>query len=116
MKKYPVIYKGKEYEVRWEEETYCGMIYDYTIAVYEVKPYTSFFTHKNKLKYKKIDSYCSSIINKLYDLDTDDEKLYIKQAMYTVATVLADIEEETRKKSLKETQEQKLQEWDGIIK
>ena len=34
MKKYPVHYKGKEYEVRWEEECYRSVL-----CIYEVKKY-----------------------------------------------------------------------------
>ena len=101
MKKYPVIYQGKEYEVRWEDETYCGVVFDYIIAVYEVIPYTSFFTHKKKLKYKKIDSYYSSVLNKFYDLNQDDEDLYIKQAKCVVSIIFEEIEKKEKKRSFK---------------
>lgn len=102
MKKYPVIYKNKEYEVRW-----YGSLID-EIAVYEVRPQKIF-------KYKELATYYTYAINELYDLKLNDENLYVDQAMFAVIRAIQDIEEENREKALAETQKQKLEKWNGII-
>lgn len=102
MNKYPVIYQGKEYEVRW-----CKEILDY-INVYEVLP-RKFF------KYKELKAFYTHAIHELYDLKTDDEDLYIKEAQYAVKMALEEIETDNKLKILEETQKQKLQEWNGVI-
>lgn len=103
MKKYPIFYQDKEYEVRW----YNGSILD-TISVYEVRPQKFF-------KYKELDTFYTHAIDDLYDLSSDDEDLYSKQAMYAVKLALDEIEATNRFKTIKETQKQKLQEWNGVI-
>ena len=115
MKKYPVIYQGKEYEVRWEQEVCCGVVLDAKIVIYEVVPYTSFFTHKKKNKYKRLDAYYACNLNELYDLSPNDEDLYIKQAKYAVLAFLQEIEAEKQQKALEDAKKQKLKEWDGVI-
>jgi hypothetical protein len=115
MKKYPVIYQGKEYEVRWDQEICCGIVLDSIITVYEVVPYTSFFMHKEKIKYKKLDTYYAHNLNELYDLNPNAEDLYIKQAEYSVLTFLQKIEKDKQQKALEETKKQKLKEWNGVI-
>lgn len=103
MKKYPVIYKNKEYEVRWHN----GSCID-TISVYEVRPQKFF-------KYKELATYYTCAINELYDLKLNDENLYVDQAMFAVIRTLQEIEEENRKKILKESQKQKLEKWNGVV-
>ena len=115
MKKYPVIYQGKEYEVRWEQEVCCGITSDTKIVMYEVVSYTSFFTHKKKNKYKRLDAYYACNINELYDLSQNDEDLYVKQAKYAILEFFKEIEEDKQQKVLEESQKQKLEEWNGVI-
>jgi hypothetical protein len=103
MKKYPVYYKGKRYEVRW----HCERIVK-TISVYEVLP-RKFF------KYKDLGTFYLYAIHELHDLDLNDENLHIKEAKHAVQMAIKKIEEERRLKVLKETRKQKLQEWDGFI-
>ena len=103
MNKYPVIYQGKEYEVRWERDSFLSYI-----RVYEVLPRKIF-------KYKKLNSFYTNAIHALYDLKLDDEDLYIKQAQYAVKMALEEIETDNKLKILEETRKQKLEEWDGVI-
>ena len=108
MKKYPIYYQGKEYEVRWENETYCGTLIDEAVVVYEVLP-------RKILKYKKLDEFYTRVLNDAYDLTTDDEDIYIQQATCAVELTIKAINIKKKVKSLKETQKQRLQEWDGVI-
>ena len=108
MKKYPIYYQGKEYEVRWERETYCGVPLGVILIVYEVLP-RKFF------KYKKLDEFYVYKLNDLYDLKAKDEDLYIKQAMSAVKLALQEIEIKKEIENLVSTQEQKLAKWNGVI-
>lgn len=104
MKKYPVIYQGKEYEVRWEKDSFLS-----TIRVYEVLP-RKFF------KYKKLNSFYTHAVHALYDLKFEDEDLYIKEVQCVIKMTLEEIETDNKLKILEETRKQKLKEWDGVVK
>ena len=109
MKKYPIYYQGKEYEVRWERETYCGTLLEEIVVVYEVLP-------RKFLKYKKkLDEFYVRVLNDSYKLQTDDEDLHIKQAMCAVELAIKAINRKKEIKIRKEIQKQRLQEWDGVI-
>lgn len=103
MKKYPVIYQGKEYEVRWEHDSFLS-----TISVYEVLPRKIF-------KYKKLSSFYIHAIHALYNLKLDDEDLYIKEAQCAIKMALEEIETDNKLKILEETRKHKLEEWNGVI-
>lgn len=105
MKKYPIYYKGKKYEARWNNEGFIE-----TISVYEVLPRKIF-------KYKDLGTFYLHAIHELYDLDLEDDNLnlHVLEAKHAVCMALEEIEKERRLKVLKETRKQKLQEWDGFV-
>lgn len=104
MKKYPVIYKGKEYEVRWEEDTFSFL------TIYEVKEIKIF----KKIKFKEyIEKYYSftSTVQELVTVSDDDPNYHIEE----IKTLFKMWEELLSIENVIEKQEQSLEEWDGVI-
>lgn len=102
MKKYPVIYKGNKYEVRWEEDIYnC-------ITIYEVKD--GIFK-----RYKEIYSILEEIVIEVLYLSKNDPNYYIEEIKK--AFEFWERRQKTQKeKELIEANKQKsLEEWDGVI-
>lgn len=105
MKKYPVTYKGKEYEVRWEQEI-CG---DY-ISIYEVgKIFKKFKT------YECIYSVQEETIDEVLYLSKNDPNYYIEETK-KLFEFWERVQKVKKEKELIEANKQKsLEEWDGIV-
>ena len=109
MKKYPVHYKGKEYEVRWKVSRWR----DKSLCIYEVKTICKFKV------YKKVISFGEEYIRKFL---ADEKRIYswdpnfyieeIKMLFYLWEIC---IEEKNKRDELNLTKEQALKNWDGII-
>ena len=113
IKKYPVYYNNKEYEIKIEEEKLFmndGYIYDIYINIYEVITYEGYLLGiyplaKTKKKYKKVYSIeLDNFKNKIYNDDNyyvELFKLAFKQYIDPIKT--------------KEKQLLALDKWDGVI-
>ena len=112
-KKYPITYREKEYEVRWEKE-----FWDY-IKIYEVKTYKFKFLESLKIKRRKL----------VYVIDEADIKSYLiengvkdNDSNYLIKEVEALFEfyeysnrKEIEKAETETKQSEALEKWDGII-
>ena len=111
MKKYPITYKNELYEVRWDNPTWIP-----TISIY--KETTSKFL-KRKV-YKQVYSEYEYDVNKHMKILhkqhlLDDPNYYIEQVK-TIFKLWEQSETYTKHQKLtKQTQQQKLAEWDGVI-
>ena len=107
MKKYPVTYKGKEYEVRWEATPFKY------IVIYEVK-------HFWKIKYYRQRFYeYESEINRLVkaweNVPENDPSYYIAQVR-TLFELWRRVLKNAEDEETAEIKKQKaLAEWDGVI-
>lgn len=108
MKKYPVTYKGKEYEVRWEQ---IGCL-NY-ISIYEVIEGRIFKRFKI---YKSVYSELKSTIDEVMYMSKNDPTYYIEETK----TLFKFWERSKKRKQEKEDIEanklKALEEWDGEIK
>lgn len=108
MKKYPVIYKGKEYEVRWNTVFYI----DY-LTIYEVKKI--FGIKYRKEIYSEEECDIKKILNNLDNFDEDDPNYYIEEIKCLFIQMEIENAIYKRQKQTKNKQEQVLKEWDGVI-
>lgn len=112
MKKYPIIYKGKEYEVRWEQASLvCNTLYD-SITIYEVQK-IKILGIKIKRYIEKFSEYQHNIDNHIYPLS--NQNYYIEE----VKTLFNIWELQTQEKRKKQEESvaklRTLEEWDGVI-
>lgn len=125
VKKYPIIYEDKEYEIRIEEHN--------IICIYKITKYKTFFKNE-KIKYEKIfeipikelildivpyNNFYGFIEEKAKDVDPSSDNYYIQ--LFTKAFKKY-MEKEKASKKLEESIENTkklrlaaLEEWDGII-
>lgn len=111
MKKYPVIYKGKEYEVRWEFN-----IISTDLVIYEVKTNYIFGKIKRKTykeKYRKNEMWVE--LEKETILSEKDPNYYIKEVKMLFKMWEAKLKEKEELEETYRIKEQALAEWDGVI-
>lgn len=112
-KKYPITYREKEYEVRWEKE-----LWDY-LRIYEVKTYKFKFLESLKIKRRKlVYNICEADIksylieNGVKDSDPDylirEVEALFKFYEYSNRREIEKAETETK-------QSEALEKWDGVI-
>jgi hypothetical protein len=105
MKKYPVIYKNKEYEVRWEKDILCG----FYIEIYEVK-------HFGKIKYyKRRYTQHEIVVNKFLHISKNASNYYIEQAKVLFELWETEIQENEAEKAAEIKKQKALAEWEGVI-
>lgn len=117
IKKYPIYYKDKEYEIRIEKEKeyHYGLNINFTsdyVNIYEVNESKNilFNYFNDKIKYKKVYSESLKYIsNNNYELDSLNENYYIK--LFKIAFIKYIEPIETKEKQLAA-----LNNWDGVIK
>ena len=105
MKKYPITYKNERYEVRWQTSGWFPHIIIYKET-----------TFLNIKIYKEIFSRHEYIVNEYISLSENDPNYYIEQAK-TIFKLWEQSETYKNNKELtRQAQQQKLAEWDGVIK
>lgn len=112
MNKYPVTYKGQEYEIRWEKDYYRSH-YTMCINIYEVIKGKNLFRKEIIIMYEKIDSYSKEDIDKEIACSPSDIDLYIKEAKCALNKTIKKIEKEQQKELLEQQRKQALKNWDG---
>lgn len=113
LKKYPVTYKGIQYEVRWEPASDYDTSLKLTIYKVEHKQwwfkiktiYTPVFS-----EYQSVISVRLSYSNRYSDVDAQD--LYINE----IKALFEFYEEDLQKKEFEKIQKDRLEAWDGVIK
>ena len=108
MKKYPVTYKGEEYEVCWRHD-----IFDY-IDLYRVYPERKIFKKKFVYTTNTFD-ISLDYMEKLYKCKIAPEELYIYQVKTLIYLYEEDIKAGRRAKTLAEQRLTVLKEWDGNV-
>lgn len=111
LKKYPVIYKGKTYEVRWEK---CGILN--VLAIYEVTRKKTLFGMKNKYKhvYSEIEDIIERTLNGKHILSSSP-KYFIAEINGLFKSWERYINARNKEKLIRTEQEIALTEWNGII-
>ena len=109
MNKYPVIYKGKEYEVRWE---IIGIHKHLTI--YEVKERNILNIIKRKTYIRKYYNY-SFCVQELIAIPDDDPNYHIEEVKTLFKMWETELQEEENENNIKRKKMQALAEWDGVI-
>ena len=109
MKKYPVIYKGKEYEVRWEE--YYGFT---ELVIYEVKIINIFGKLKTKTYKEKFKEY-EKVIKEFVSISSSDPNYYIEEVKELFKIWEADEHCKKYGEEIENNKKQALAEWDGVI-
>ena len=109
MKKYPVTYKGKEYEVRWEG--YSGLT---ELVIYEAKTINIFGKLKIKTYKEKFKEY-EAVIKKFVGIPSSDPPYYIKEVKELFKIWEADEYAKKHQEEIKNNKKQALEEWDGVI-
>lgn len=105
MKKYPVIYKNKEYEVRWDKDIFG----DFYIEIYEVK-------HLGKIKYYKIKHIeHERVVNEFLHISKNASNYYIEQAkvLFKLWETKNQVKEDEKAAEIKK--QKALAEWEGVI-
>ena len=113
MKKYPVIYKNKEYEVRWEEGSLLGKHFYDHIAIYEVKKILKIFKYYKEV-YSLNELYLMDYLSSI-DIYKDNPNYYIEEVKYLFYLMEDEASKEEKAKTNKYMKEKALAEWDGII-
>lgn len=107
MKKYPITYKGKEYEVRWEH----SMLFD-NVVIYEVRKILG-------IKYfKEVYSVYESGLEECLDvmgIHKEDSTYYIEQVKYLFDLMERSISDEKKRQEDEINKRKALKEWDGIL-
>lgn len=105
MKKYPVMYKGEEYEVRWKQM--FGIPH---VTLYKVKKL--FKIKRCKYVYGEIEI----ILDDLYGIDSFNINYRISQAEAIVCKYDKIMENNIKKNKLEFEQAVMLSGWDGVAK
>lgn len=107
MKKYPITYKGKEYEVRWEH----SMLFD-NVVIYEVRKILG-------IKYfKEVYSVYESGLEECLDvmgIHKEDYNYYIEQVKCLFDLMERSISDEKKIQEDEINKRKALKEWDGIL-
>lgn len=109
MKKYPVKYKEKEYEVRWET---LGI--HIVLTIYEVKEIKIF----NKIKIKRyIKKYSENLYNirVLMTITSNDSNYYIETVKLLFELWEKNLIAQEERNKIEIAKKQALEEWDGVI-
>jgi len=111
MKKYPIKYKGKEYEVRWMSHIFGTQLY-----IYQVDTYKILFKTIQTYTYK-YDIAEDFIVEKLVTngICKDDPNYYIEEikVLFEKWEKYKHITKEY--KTIQNNKEKALAEWDGVI-
>lgn len=108
MKKYPITYKGKEYEVRWEKDFFITYV-----TVYKVKKILGikFYTQVYYMDKYNLEEYLNNIgIYREYNTN-----YHIEEVKYLFNLMKLHITEKGLKTEREKEQKKKLKEWDGFI-
>lgn len=114
MKKYPVIYKGKEYEVRWTQASLVGSTFYDSITIYEVKE-INIFGIKIKRYKEKFSEYEHHIKELIDDILSTDPNYYIEEVKTLFKFWELCIKKEKEKQEISRAKIKSLEEWDGVI-
>ena len=107
MNKYPIIYKGKKYEVIWDEEMYrC-------ISIYEEKKILGIKYFKNI--YSEYVGIVDKYIEEINGISKDDPNYYIEEAKCLFSIMESEKEIKEKKERTKNIQIKTLAEWNGVI-
>lgn len=112
IKKYPIYYKNKEYEIRIEEERIYDCTYDEYINIYEVNTYTSYLLVcpiGDKRKYKKVYSTNLNYLKQRLSIGKNSDDYYVELFKLAFKQYIEPIETEERQLA-------SLEKWDGVIK
>ena len=109
MKKYPVTYKGKEYEVRWE-----GYSSFTELVIYEVKTINIFGKFKIRTYQKKFNVY-EDVVEEIAKTSKENINYYIEEVKELFEIWEADEHCKKYGKEIEEQKKQALAEWDGVI-
>ena len=108
MKKYPVIYKEKEYEVRWET-----VFYQNYLSIYEVRK--TFGIKYFKEICNEHESVVKEILKDVCEISKDDPNYYIEEVKCLFKLMELEIEKQKKKETNENTQKKALADWDGVI-
>ena len=115
LRKYPIVFRNQEYEVRWTEKTIYYEFWSETypeMMIYEVTKWL--FGKKYKLKYSRHEDDITSSLDAT--IKDDDPDYYIEEVKELFRKWKHELDKETKKEIIKTAKEQKLLNWDGIIK
>ena len=112
MKKYPVTYKGKEYEVRWENGSILGArLFDH-VTIYEIKKILGF------KYYKEVYSMSELCLRECLDvigIYKEDSSYYINQVKCLFDLMEGSILEKKKEQEEEIAKHKALKEWDGHV-
>lgn len=106
MKKYPVTYKGKTYEVRWKDELFYTYISIYEVSIIKI---FKFKIKRYKHVYELPDIEIEDFINK------KDPNYYIEETKIVFKFLEADNKRKQEEEQLKANKLKALKEWDGYV-
>lgn len=107
MNKYPVIYKGKEYEVRWEDEFIRKISIYEARKIFGIKYFKNIYTEPIAI----VDKY----IKEFFRISNDDPNYHIEEAKCLFYMMESKKEKEERQRIIKNMQKKELEEWNGVI-
>lgn len=114
MKKYPVIYKGKKYEVRWTQIAYIDRLIVYQVyKIFGIK----FFERIYRMDEYDINFELmhESKADKSNLLPKETPEYRIEQVKCLFRNMEKDLYKIRKEQELKTQQKQALKEWDGVI-
>lgn len=106
MKKYPVTYKGKKYEVRWEQTMWEDYISIYEVIVGKV------FKFKT---YECIYSVPEETIDEVLYLSKNDPNYYIEETKKLFEFWERGQKVKKEKELIEANKQKSLEEWDGVV-
>lgn len=112
IKKYPIYYKNKEYEIRIEEENIYDCTYYEYINIYEVNTYTFYllgYPIADKIKYEKVYSTNLDYLKQKLCIGKNSNNYYIELFKLAFKQYIEPIETEERQLAA-------LDNWNGVIK
>ena len=116
LKKYPVIYNGKNYEVRWESIT-GNELSPIELTIYKVTQKKRLF--KTVKQYIPIYSEYQSVIRVriVYRYkNVNDQDLYINEVKALFDMYETDLGSVNKESVLEKQRKENLEKWDGVIK
>ena len=111
LKKYPVKYKGQEYEVRWEGFEY-GVDY-VTVEIYKVTKYL-FGIKTYKYIYGLHEDTLITCINS-EGIAYDNENIYIEEVKMLFKRAEKKLKRDAEQNSIQHNKENALKKWNGVI-
>lgn len=112
IKKYPIYYKNKEYEIMIEEERFDEWFYNTCINIYEVSTYTFCllgYPIVDKIKYEKVYSTNLNYLKQKLSIGENSDDYYVELFKLAFKQYIEPIETEERQLA-------SLEKWDGVIK